>query len=165
MGIVRAPASVRCQGQQRRYGKLPEKLGMNTGSADATLSFANYGGIKVNDTRLDGKTRKALSQTLQVLEVFRDIDPTMQLGAAVGFVHVALEEGISVSEMAHRVGVELSSGSRYQQYFGKVDRARKPGKDLMSDPVDPNERRRKMLRLTPKGQRIVSKLETVLEGL
>lgn len=108
-------------------------------------------------------------RALQVLEVFRTIDPDMPMGTAVSFLMIAEGEtadggGLSVTELSTQGGFALSSASRYVQALGKVDRHRRPGHDLVSDHIDPMERRRKILKLTPKGHRVLAQLRNATGG-
>ena len=64
------------------------------------------------------ETKRALSNALQILEVFRSIDPDMPMGEAVSFLMIALGEqpdggGLSITELKDHGGFVLSSASRY----------------------------------------------------
>lgn len=113
-------------------------------------------------------TKVSISKALQVLEVFRAIDPDMPMGTAVSFLMIATGEsdegGLSVTELSKQGGFALSSASRYVQALAELDRHRRPGHDLVSDHVDPMERRRKVLKLTPKGKRILAQIRNVIGG-
>jgi DNA-binding MarR family transcriptional regulator len=88
------------------------------------------------------------------------------MGTAVSFLMIAEGEtpdgGLSVTELSNKGGFALSSASRYVQALAELDRHRRPGHDLVSDQVDPMERRRKVLKLTPKGKRILAQIKRVL---
>lgn len=112
-------------------------------------------------------TKISISRALQVLEVFRAIDPDMPMGTAVSFLMIADGEtadggGLSVTELSNKGGFALSSASRYVQALAEMDRHRRPGHDLVSDHVDPMERRRKVLKLTPKGKRVLTQIRNVI---
>lgn len=111
-------------------------------------------------------TKISVHRALQVLEVFRAIDPDMPMGTAVSFLMIADGEtpdgGLSVTELSTRGGFALSSASRYVQALAEMDRHRRPGHDLVTDHVDPMERRRKVLKLTPKGKRILTQIRNVI---
>lgn len=115
---------------------------------------------------IDQQSKIALSKALQILEVFRAIDPDMLMGEAVSFLMIAQGEtpegGISVTDLSNKGGFALSSASRYVQSLGKMDRHRRPGFEIVSDEVDPMERRKKILRCTPKGRRIVTQLRNAM---
>lgn len=81
------------------------------------------------------------------------------MGEAVTFLLIAVREtrdtGLSVTEVSKLGGFALSSASRYVQNLGVQDRHKRPGLELVSDNVDMMERRRKILRITAKGQATV----------
>jgi DNA-binding MarR family transcriptional regulator len=83
----------------------------------------------------------------------------MPIGAAVSFLLVAISEsvegGLLVTELSRKGGFSLSSASRYVQTLGEIDRHGRPGHKLVSAHVDIHDRRRKNLRLTPKGRDLV----------
>lgn len=110
--------------------------------------------------------RITVHRALQVLEVFRAIDPDMQMGTAVSFLMIAdgdtPDGGISITELSKAGGFALSSASRYVQALGAMDRHRRPGFELVSDHVDPMERRRKILKLTPKGKRVINQIRNAI---
>ena len=117
----------------------------------------------MNTKTIPEETRAALEKILRVLEVFRVGDRDMPIGEAVSFIQVALGDtrdgGISITELAKAGGFALASASRYIQALGEFDRRRDPGLEWVSDNVDLMERRRKVLKVTPKGKRILSLLQ------
>lgn len=122
--------------------------------------------MNTKTTEIDAKV--SINRALQVLEVFRAIDPDMPMGTAVSFLMIAGGEtpdgGLSVTELSKQGGFALSSASRYVQALAEMDRHRRPGHDLVSDHIDPMERRRKVLKLTAKGKRIVSQIRNATGG-
>lgn len=109
--------------------------------------------------------RKALG----VLETFRVLDADMSIGEAVAFLLVALGEtggegGLTVTEIGQQGGFSLASASRYIQSLNKKNRHGRDGHELVTDPRDPMDDRRKVLRLTPKGRRILSQIDAVIGG-
>lgn len=116
----------------------------------------------------DQQTRISLSRALQLLEVFRTLDADMPIGQAVGFLMIAASEtsegSMTVTELQDKGGFALSSSSRYVQALGKFDRKRDPGLELISDEVDVMNRRRKILRTTPRGKRVVQQLTQAMGG-
>lgn len=124
--------------------------------------------MSVKPTPLDPRSRVALSRALNILEVFRTIDPDMKMGEAVGFLMIAAGEthdgGLSVTELSKQGGFALSSASRYAQALGELNRHHKPGYELVKDEVDLMERRRKILRVTPKGRRILAQITNIVGG-
>ena len=120
----------------------------------------------MNTAALSPTTRAALEKILQVLEVFRLGDRDMPLGEAVSFLLVALGEtrdgGISITDLSKAGDFSLASASRHIQALGEFDRRRDPGLEWVSDSVDLMERRKKILKITPQGRRIVSLLQIAI---
>lgn len=116
----------------------------------------------------DLNSKVAISRALQVLNVFRAIDHDMPIGEAVTFLMVAAGEtqdsGLSVTEVHRNGGFALSSASRYVQSLGEMDRHRRPGKKLLTDHIDPMERRKKILRLSPQGRFIINQIKQAAGG-
>ena len=48
--------------------------------------------------------------------------------------------------------------------LGKKDRHGRPGEEVVSDARDPNDERRKILRLTTKGRRVLAQVMTLFTG-
>lgn len=68
------------------------------------------------------------------------------------------EEGLSLTELAQKVGIGLATASRYVAALGKQNRHREEGLLLVEAFEDPMERRKKIIRLTPKGRIAIQKL-------
>lgn len=68
---------------------------------------------------------------------------------------VALEPGITMKRMAEKLGLSQSSTSRNVSALSKTHRYGKPGYDLITAKEDPTERRRKIVTLTAKGERVM----------
>lgn len=106
--------------------------------------------------------RQALSRILRILKQFRELDSEMQIPQAVTLLTIALNEGISLTELSERTQQATSSASRNVAALSAVHRAGKPGHGLVLNREDPVERRRKQHVLTPKGRTFIMKLvETV----
>ena len=117
-------------------------------------------------TTASPEARLSLLRALRLLEVFRSLDQDLPMGEAVSFLMIAtgetLEGGLSVTELSQRGKFGLSSASRYVQSLGAVNRHRKPGHELVIDPVDPMERRRKILKVSPQGQHIITAIHAAI---
>ena len=68
------------------------------------------------------------------------------------------EEGLSLTEIAQKVGIGLATASRYVAALGKQNRHREEGLLLVESFEDPMERRKKIIRLTSKGKVALNKL-------
>lgn len=68
------------------------------------------------------------------------------------------EEGMSLTDISHKVGIGLATASRYVAALGKQNRHREEGLLLVESFEDPMERRKKIIRLTAKGKAAINKL-------
>lgn len=68
------------------------------------------------------------------------------------------EEGMSLTDLSQKVGISLATASRYVAALGKQNRHREEGLLLVEAFEDPMERRKKIIRLTPKGRIAIQKL-------
>ena len=87
----------------------------------------------------------------------------MPIGCIIGFLLIAQGEtteggGLTVTEMSKKGEFALSTGSRYMNYLNKKDRRGNPGLELITDPRDPMDDRRKVLKLSSQGRRVVSQI-------
>lgn len=104
-----------------------------------------------------------LNKLLGIIEEFRKIDPEMPMQRAATFVHVCLHEGCTMLEIVEAVGQSQASASRNVAALSKWQRQRRVGPDLINAEEDPYERRRKVVTLTSKGQRIAASLKKLME--
>lgn len=116
-------------------------------------------------TKIDPeRKRKLIRKMLRLLEEFKKLDSEMPLQQIVTLVEVALanEEGISVSDLAVRVGNSTSSTSRNVAILGEYGRGKSAGLEVVKAVVNPMDRRYQLVKLTPKGQRVIDQLVEVL---
>lgn len=90
------------------------------------------------------------------------IDAEFPLQYALCFGIIALDEGLSISDLAERAGLSLSTVSRV---CGALSTKRQKGRafDLIKVNICAEERRRKELFLTVKGRAILHGIEYVLD--
>jgi DNA-binding MarR family transcriptional regulator len=105
----------------------------------------------------------ALAVIEEVIKRFRDFDQEMQMQTAQTFIAVAMQPGITMKELSEKVGISQASCSRNVSALSRVHRLNKPGMDLVVAAEDPMERRRKVVKLTPKGQRLAESLTQLIE--
>ncbi|MYL24377.1 MarR family transcriptional regulator [Halomonas alkaliantarctica] len=110
----------------------------------------------------NGYTKSGLMRVFQILEEFRKIYPDMQMQNASIFVTIAMNQGITMKELGQRTGLAQSSCSRNVALLSEHLKYDKPGYGLVVATEDPVERRRKIVRLSSKGERVAASLDLLV---
>lgn len=119
----------------------------------------------MEDLKIDPeRKRKLIRRALRVCEEFRKLDPEMPLQRMMTFLEVALagDDGISGSDLTTRVGNSQSSASRHIGILGEFSRGATPALHVVKAAANPMDRRVQLVKLTPKGQRVIDQLIEVL---
>ncbi len=97
---------------------------------------------------------------LRLVKKFRELDPDISFSVAHVFLLVAEagDEGVSLTEIADKAGLGLSSVSRHAAFLGKINRQHEEGLNLIQTHEDPMERRRRLATLTGKGKAFMNQL-------
>lgn len=103
-------------------------------------------------------SQKQVDGVVQALETLRDIDADMPVTMGLSLLLIARNEGLSLKELANKAGVGMASASRYVAAFGKPGKPGGKGLGLVTAVEDPEERRKKIITLTPKGKTFINKL-------
>jgi DNA-binding MarR family transcriptional regulator len=107
-----------------------------------------------------------------ILEEFRKIDPEMQMQKAMAFLAIAERDAegregqpLTIMALGERLGLAPASASRNVGVLtaGKDFKGRE-GHGLVAVEEDPSDRRARVLRLTPKGKRVMSTIKSLMEG-
>ena len=103
----------------------------------------------------------------KAIEVVRDlaIDGNMPLQALQCFLYVCSHDKCHKSRMEQELGLSTASGSRNTDYLCAQNRFKVAGLNLITKEVDPLNKRRIVLRLTPLGIRVKNDLMNELNGL
>jgi DNA-binding MarR family transcriptional regulator len=99
-----------------------------------------------------------LDSALKLMTNFRVLGQEMPMAQAYCLLLIAKHEGLSLKELAYMAKVGMASASRYVSQFGEVGEKGQPGMNLVAAYEDPMERRKKIIKLTPKGKLFVHKL-------
>lgn len=98
-----------------------------------------------------------------ILEEFRKLDSEMQAQTMLAFVYVGrMDKGGSpatVKDVGAYLGVSSAAASRNIAALSKWSRHGRAGHDLIEATEDPENRTRKLIRLTAKGSRVLQTLE------
>lgn len=98
---------------------------------------------------------------LRLLREVQKIDPEFPLQYAVCLAEIALQDGLSLTQLSEKTGMALSTVSRI---IGALSKHRQKGAPygLVRVTVSAGERRRKELSLTPKGKAVMGALAEIL---
>jgi len=99
-----------------------------------------------------------ITKLSDALRQFQTLDAEMQLPQAITLLTIALNEGISLTDLSERTQQSTPSASRNVAALSNTHRKGKPGHGLVISKEDPLERRRKQHWLTPKGRAFLRKL-------
>ncbi len=98
------------------------------------------------------------------LGAFRLIYSEMPIQLAMSFMFIANNEGCSVTDVKKALDLSQSAASRLVAALTEWSNLKRPGYGLVVSKADPMEMRRKILRLTPKGNQFFNTLDTIMEG-
>lgn len=114
-------------------------------------------------TKLSEEEERAAKKMLAMIQAFRTLDPDMQLPMAASFLLVALNDGVSRTEVMRELDVAGSTATR--NLMGLMERGRlgRPGHGLVDQRVNPEERRWRMHSLTPEGRRFLRRLVRIMD--
>lgn len=100
---------------------------------------------------------------LKLLRELQKIDPEFPLQYAVALGIISLQEGLSVSCLADKINLSLSTTSRI---VGALSNARQKGEayGLVHVKISPHEKRRKEIYLTTKGRLFINSIDNLMEN-
>ena len=86
----------------------------------------------------------------------------MQLPMAAALLIVALKEGVSRTEVMEDLNVAGSTATRNLMGLMEQGRLGRPGHGLVTQQVNPEERRWRMHSLTPEGREMIARLASII---
>ncbi len=106
-----------------------------------------------------GGTPGAMLRTLvHIQQTFREMNEAIAPQQIEILFEIASQPGLTQQELANRTGMALSSISRNLMALGEWNRSGKPGLSLIETADDPEERRRHIAFLSPKGRSLVHRI-------
>ena len=99
---------------------------------------------------------------MEVVEQFRGIDARMQAQTIQTFLWVAGHDDMPMKDLSDALHISQSSVSRNVSALSKWLRTHDAGPDLVEAYEDPFERRRKIVRLTPRGKKLAGRVEEIM---
>lgn len=106
--------------------------------------------------------RRAMARLISALKRFSTHDPKMQVSTILTLLEVAASdlagEDISVQDIEKKIGLLSGTASRNVYYWGEGHKDMSGGYEMITIGFDPNDRRKRSLRMTNKGQAFVAEL-------
>jgi len=105
--------------------------------------------------------KKEIEGFLLLLRELQKIDPEFPLQYAVCLAEIALDEGLSITDLSNRTGMAISTVSRI---VGALSDYRQSGQpyQLVDLTISKTERRRKHIALTDKGRDAVGNIANLI---
>ena len=105
-----------------------------------------------------------LKRFVRGLEMFASVQPDMQIQTMLAYLYTALREGSNQKDIENLLGVSNASASRNIYYWTKEFKPGIPGKGFISQDIDPDDRRFRVVTLTPKGKTFARKMAESVKG-
>ncbi len=102
-----------------------------------------------------------IRQSAKLIDLFRVLDQNIPAQQISLFIEVATNEGITMQNLANKLGLLQSTCSRTVSALSKVHRVNKAGLDLVEAKEDPMDRRFKVVKLSPKGKRLWMQIQDI----
>lgn len=112
---------------------------------------------------LNDKDLKGLQRLSKAITALQTISPTMPIQLAHSFVLVALHEGASLGDLCKLTGFATSTMSRHLLDLSDRNRKLGSGFGLVERRQDPDELRRNIYTLTPKGRALARSILGALD--
>ena len=101
---------------------------------------------------------------LEVVKELQKLDREVPAQVVCTYLYVATHDGCHSQAMMEDLELTAASASRNTDWLTKKHRLGKSGLDLIVKEIDPSNRRRQILRLTPKGKHLIHSICGTLYG-
>ena len=110
--------------------------------------------------------RQTINRLERVMNEFRKAYDGMSVDQAMTLLWIAAEPGSTQVEIGQRAGITRPAISRHVEVLGppRVKLGKKVGQDLVTNDYSDEDHRKKVLRLTPSGERIVRSIEHLMSN-
>ena len=105
-----------------------------------------------------------MQKLAQAVELFRTHDKEIPAQVIATFLYVASHDDCFKGDLEKALAFSTASGSRNSDWLSEFHRLNKAGLGLINKYRDPTNRRRQILKLSPKGRILVQQLKTILYG-
>ena len=107
---------------------------------------------------------KELSVFSRGIAAIRLLDDSIPVQTVAVFLDIAKNEGISVKDLAEKAGIAPSSASRNVAALSDWHWLKKPGLGVVETQDDPQDMRKKTVKLTAKGKKLVNQLVDIAKN-
>lgn len=110
------------------------------------------------------RTDDHMWKLFRVEELFRIKDTEVPAQLVATFCYIASHNPCHLQAINDATGLSTNSVSRNTDWLSDWHRLGKPGMGLIKKEVDPTNKRRKIVRLTPRGEGMVRQIKEILYG-
>ncbi|WP_018698106.1 MarR family winged helix-turn-helix transcriptional regulator [Amorphus coralli] len=103
-------------------------------------------------------------RAIALVEEFRKVDPEMQLQTVWLFLLAAKYEPCSQNYLTKLSGYTRTTVSRNMAILSEIGGRGREGHDLVAQQIDPEDRRSRIITLTPKGRAIYRSVQFIIGG-
>jgi DNA-binding MarR family transcriptional regulator len=100
----------------------------------------------------------------RILDEFRKLNLNMPITQIQAFLMVALDTGMGMTEISEVAGIKPSTASRYLLEMGPPRQSGDDNMELVQRSADPDDIRKVVWVLTPKGRKLVKAICKILEA-
>lgn len=111
-----------------------------------------------------GVTDFQMQKLAQAVELFRTHDKQIPAQVIATFLYVASHDDCLKVDLEKALAFSSASGSRNTDWLSEFHRLNKAGLGLIIKYRDPTNRRKQILKLSPKGRILVNQLKQILYG-
>ncbi len=105
-----------------------------------------------------------MQKLAQAVELFRTHDKQIPAQVIATFLYVASHDDCLKVDLEKALAFSSASGSRNTDWLSEFHRLNKAGLGLIIKYRDPTNRRKQILKLSPKGRILVNQLKQILYG-
>ena len=105
-----------------------------------------------------------MQKLAQAVELFRTHDKEIPAQVIATFLYVASHDDCAKVDLEKALAFSSASGSRNTDWLSEFHRLNKAGLGLLIKYRDPTNRRKQIVKLSPKGRILVNQLKQILYG-
>lgn len=121
-----------------------------------------HNGGTATSTDLAHYDKLAVQRLARCIKELRELNSEIQAQAVHLLLEIAIQPDITMSQLCVKTRLSQASCSRNVSLLSLNARHDRPGLGLVKAEEDPRERRRKIVRLTPKGEELIASLADIV---